>query len=594
MTGPQTPMPEGNLDRQADRDVTGPGAERLDDVALGRIVRDVAASWEMPPVRLDQPSWRDRVRTPRARRADAARGWVSRLGQAATAAIALTVVAALVAVWLTRPAQEAAKPGESSSLGTPAPSTAVTSTAMPKLLVQGDLPTPRNVIVQTEMGDYARVDLGVGTLGSPITGSQWPSDLRVRADGSMVCLCFTTSGNSFGGYSRAAVSLVRYDATAAVISRTPVGDFEGSPDPRDNVTADQPHDAIGAISYSADGRYAFVGWSARSHPVWKSGFFVVDLDAGTVAGTFALPDMTDGEGETRQVADAPRVIGALGAGRLAISARWYSLSPVSSSNPTYRFDSQTYTASFDGGQLADLQPMSGSGSCAEYARLAGALPDGGIWLACERGGGAQTTVRRIGPDGASLGDTTASHAAGIDGATSAVSPDGTALFVWNPQTLVLSRIDLASGVVSTAQGPAPTAQANGPLAALGRWLAPSAAAKMLLRSGIVFSPDGSRVYALGVKGASFESSGSSGLFVFDAQAPKFVGRWEPTADFVSLAVSPDGRFVYAAGMPAFDASGNNTSQPASITVFNAADGTVRLIAGQLSYGLITFAALSPN
>jgi hypothetical protein len=47
-------------------------------------------------------------------------------------------------------------------------------------------------------------------------------------------------------------------------------------------------------------------------------------------------------------------------------------------------------------------------------------------------------------------------------------------------------------------------------------------------------------------------------------------------------------------MPAFDASGNNTSQPASITVFNAADGTVRLIAGQLSYGLITFAALSPN
>src|SRR6185369_9516293 len=118
MTGPQTPTPEENLDRPVDRDVTGADAERLDDVALGRIVRDLAASWEMPPVRLDQPSWRDRVRTPPTRRADAARGWLSRLGQAATAAIALTVVAALVAVWLTRPAQEAAKPGEPTSLGT--------------------------------------------------------------------------------------------------------------------------------------------------------------------------------------------------------------------------------------------------------------------------------------------------------------------------------------------------------------------------------------------------------------------------------------------------------------------------------------------
>ncbi len=117
---------------------------------------------------------------------------------------------------------------------------------------------------------------------------------------------------------------------------------------------------------------------------------------------------------------------------------------------------------------------------------------------------------------------------------------------------------------------------------------------MLLRSGIVFSPDGSRVYALGVKGSSFESSGSAGLYVFDARALTYVDRWNATADFISLAVSPDGQFVYAAGMPAFDASGNNTSQPASITVFNAADGTVKLIAGQLTNGLITFAALAPN
>lgn len=594
MTGPQPPTPEENLDRQADRDVMGPEAERVDDVVLGQIVRDVAASWEMPPARLDQPSWRDRVRTPRSRRAAAAQGWLSRLGQAATVAVALTVVAALVAVWLTRPAQEAAKPGEPSAHVTPAPSTAVSGTAMPKLLVQGDLPSPRNVIVHTEQGDYARVDLGVGTIGPPITGSHWPSDLRQRTDGSMVCLCFTESGYATGGYTHIVVSLVRYDASAAPISRSTVGDFQGAPDPRDGAIPEQPPHVIGAVSYSADGRYAFLGWSARVHPVWKSGFVVIDLEAGSVASSFALPDMTDADGDARQVADAPRMIGAVNDGRLAISSRWYGWSPASSSSPTYRFGSDTYTASFDAGQLADLQLLSGAGSCAEFANLAGPLAGGGTWLACERGNSAQTTVRRIGADGVSLGDSSASHAAGLDGDTSAVSPDGTALFVWNPQSLVLSRVDLASGAAATVQGPAPTAQADSPLSALGHWLAPSAAAKMLLRSGIVFSPDGSRVYALGVKGSSFESSGSAGLYVFDAQALTFVDRWVATADFVSLAVSPDGKFVYAAGMPGVDASGNDTRQPASITVFNAADGSIRLIAGQLTNGLITFAAVSPN
>jgi hypothetical protein len=594
MTGPQMPTPEENLDRQVDGDVMGPEAERLDDLALGRIVRDVAASWEMPPVRLDQPSWRDRVRTPRAGGAGAAQGWLSRLGQAATAAIALTVIAALVAVWLTRPAQEAAKPGEPTGHATPAPSTAVSGTAMPKLLVQGDLPSPRNVIVQTEGGDYARVDLGVGTIGPPITGSHYPSDLRLRTDGSMVCLCFTESGYASGGYTHLVASLVRYDASAAPLSRTTVGDFQGAPDPRDGAIPEQPPHVIGAVSYSADGRYAFLGWSARVHPVWQSGFVIIDLETGSVAGTLALPDMTDGEGDARQVADAPRMIGAVNGGRLAISSRWYTWSPASSSNATYQFGSETYTASFDAGQLADVQLLSGAGSCAEFANLAGPLAGGGTWLACERGGSAQTTVRRIGSDGVSLGDSTVSHAANLDGDTSAVSPDGTALFVWNPQSLVLSRVDLASGAVATVQGPAPTAGADSPLSALGRWLAPSAAAKMLLRSGIVFSPDGSRVYALGVNGSSFERSGSAGLYVFDARALTFLERWNATADFISLAVSPDGQFVYAAGMPAFDASGNNTSQPASITVFNAADGTVRLIAGQLTNGLITFAAVAPN
>jgi len=69
------------------RDPRFPG---YDDATIEQLVRDVAGEWNMPPVRLDAPGWRERVRSSRTRRLAAAGGWFGRIGQAATAAIALT------------------------------------------------------------------------------------------------------------------------------------------------------------------------------------------------------------------------------------------------------------------------------------------------------------------------------------------------------------------------------------------------------------------------------------------------------------------------------------------------------------------------
>jgi hypothetical protein len=82
--------------------------------------------------------------------------------------------------------------------------------------------------------------------------------------------------------------------------------------------------------------------------------------------------------------------------------------------------------------------------------------------------------------------------------------------------------------------------------------------------------------------------GSAGVFVFDATSLAPIGHWAPTADFVSIAISRDGRSVYAAGAPDTGADGRDTGQPSSITVFDAADGTVRLVAGQLGQSTLTF------
>ena len=119
---------------------------------------------------------------------------------------------------------------------------------------------------------------------------------------------------------------------------------------------------------------------------------------------------------------------------------------------------------------------------------------------------------------------------------------------------------------------------DGPLAAFGRWLAPAASAKSFLRSSVIVSPDGSRVYAIGVKEGveNPEISGSAGVFVFDAATLELIGIYQPTADFVSLAIGADGRFVYAAGLPGVDALGRRARGPGRLDHrLRYGDGSVR-------------------
>src|SRR5207244_8533132 len=110
----------------------GGATERIDDDAVGRLVREVATGWIMPPVRLDQPGWRERVRgSSRAGRVTGPGGWFGRAGQALTGALVLTVAAALLAVYLTSPRAGVGKPGDSTAPTTGQPCHASTAPARP-------------------------------------------------------------------------------------------------------------------------------------------------------------------------------------------------------------------------------------------------------------------------------------------------------------------------------------------------------------------------------------------------------------------------------------------------------------------------------
>ena len=88
-------------------------------------------------------------------------------GQAATAAVALTVVGALVAVVITFPQDPGKSPAPSDG-STPRATDGAQPSALPKLVVNGDLPAPSRVVVETEPGNFATVDLAVGSLGVPL------------------------------------------------------------------------------------------------------------------------------------------------------------------------------------------------------------------------------------------------------------------------------------------------------------------------------------------------------------------------------------------------------------------------------------------
>jgi hypothetical protein len=568
-----------------------PEVNSHDEAAIEQLVHDVAGSWTMPPVRLDAPTWRDRVRSPGARRFAAAGGWLGRFGQAATAAVALTVVGALIAVVLTHPQTVPGKSQEPSSGATPGPTRAARATALPKLLVNGEAPNPAVVVVRTDRGDYARVDLATGSIDGPLTGKSSSSELRLQDDGSMICLCVSESGSIGEMPTDNTVTLDRYDPRGKLTSTSPIASFSGEPDPRDAgvVIPDKPAHVLTTIGYSADGRFGFVGWSVRAHPAWKSGIVVVDLRDGSIASRLSMPDATDGQDNTRRVVTAPRVVASISSTDVLVARDWYDWTPAASQNALYRFQNDVFRATLGGGRFSDLAPVPHASNCGATVNRAGALPGGGFWLACTDAGVELALVRRLSADGSLLGDVRVNGAVGIEADPTALSADGATLYVWDPSGTTLTGVDIAKGTKASGKGTA--AVDDGPLTALGHWLAPTAAAKSFLRGALAISPDGSRIYAIGIKGGGSPSdtAGSTGVFVFDAASLEPGAVWQPTADYVSLAVSADGRFVYAAGLPGIDATGQRqVAQQASITVFDTTDGSVRLIAGGLGSDMLSF------
>jgi hypothetical protein len=562
----------------------------LDDDQLGAMVRSAVEAWQMPPQRIDQPTWRDRTRA-----RDGRRRWPARLARSGMAALVATVVLAVAAVWLTAPRNDRGVVGPSQA-PTAAPSASPSSgpavTPLPKLLRNGELPSVTRVMLRAG-GRYQLADLATGDLVDGGLGRyDGPLALVPRPDGGWLCVCGAWQ-MSASGPSGLTMDLVPVDADGNAGTPTPARSLEGEADPA--LPADRQFALVdGNVAVSPDQKTALFSWSVRNGADgWAGGVDVIDVAAGSVVGNAAVPFepiTTEGPVPLPVTRNAPNVSFSPDGSAIVLAAFWFVEDPADPS-PPYGLD--RWTAPFDGSAIGDVSRLAlqTASQCDEFDR--GLVDASTYYSVCSLSGG-EILVRRFSLDGTLLGDTSLARAEGELSGAMLEARSGDDLYLWNPVPAVLSKVDLRTGELR--QSAQPTAR-SGPLDGLaelgrrvGHWIAPTAVAKIWLEPGLAITPDGSRVYAIGVSSINPNEVGSTGVYAFDANSLASVGHWQPTADFTSIAVSADGRFVYAAGFGGLGAPGGVSGNRASVTVFDTADGSIRLIAGQLTTGDIWFSS----
>jgi hypothetical protein len=580
------------MTRDGDRPANGPaGSATLDDEPIARLVRAVADDWRMPPQRLDQPTWRDRVGERSGRRS---RGWFARLAGPAGAAVVATVVVAFVAVWLTSPRSTpgiVASPPSPSVTAVPSGSAAPTvratqrpsASGLPALLLNGALPEPARVMVNA--GDTYRVaDLSTGTIGVPAIAQFSAMTTLIATPDGWACICGNTTKATGGVPSELELSLATIKPDGTPGTTTPIRTIQAELDP--TVSRDTQSEIVDASAMgSIDGRTALVAWSARQGAEgWMAGIDVVDTATGSVLDSVGLrvkePASANGRPTTRP---APHVTLSPTGDKVIISSFWYVGGESLAVPPS---GSDYWMASFDGRTLTKPQSVGSTDSrrCGEAG--AGLIDPTRFYVVCQAPDGG-VAIDRLAVNGALIDETYILQSTGLELAWLYVR-QGDRLFIWDPVGTRLWRFDLDTGMVDNTTGTAilpPTSPLDS-LAALGRqvgrWLAPPVAAKVLVRPALVASPDGTRIYGLGVEGLIGDGSGGSrGIYAFDAATLAPIGHWTPTADLESIAISPDGRFVYAAAPSGVDATGALAQNAASITAYDTTDGSVRLLAGNL-------------
>jgi hypothetical protein len=474
----------------------------------------------------------------------------------------------------------------------PTPTPVPTPSPLPaREVIGGRIPSER---VPVYADGLRMLDLATGTLEP--TAHVLADQVFPVGNNEVVCAC--TLGGMLGGDATqpGSVRFGRYDLSGqAIVERellsfadvTPVPDMTSG----FNVTS----------ALSADRSTLYVLAAARRPPVWSIDLYAVSVEAGKVVGHRTLgrlPVVT----ATAQASPTPTPSELVPAGGapdgVYLWANGLTVAPGGRSvfatvaysdleRGVWIDRTREWVVPIDRDRPGAPIPVKPADSLRpeDWCLDPASFIDADLLVqACAPGPptGRDVTyfLRRLTPDGTSFGDLPIPGMATSDQRQmTRVDPAARALFIWDPSAHALGRIDVDTGAVTTVTVPASRLPEGSPLGGQP-WIGPSA--------GLVESPDGQRLFALGFVPAEGPAGRSSGVWVFDARTLELLDHWDPRALLLSLAVSGDGDFVYAAGAPGFDVDGRQRDTPSSVTVYDARTGEIQVVYGAVSDTWLTF------
>jgi hypothetical protein len=457
---------------------------------------------------------------------------------------------------------------------------------LPEHLVLGDeLPTERHLVFANGI---QAMDMATGSLGRALVSQ----DGVVTSLGNAVaCACFLRGGGSFGGVRGLELQVAGFDGEVPRTTELVTwDDVAGVPDMTEGASMQ--------LAAAPDRKRIYVLAVARRPPSWTVDLLTVDLTRGDVLDTLRIADLpvggqpeptpTPSAGSVRP-GEPPDGLYAWAQG-LAVtpdgSTAFVSVNYAEVAQGNWSSSNREWMVALDEAveptPLAEDVLLPRDGWC--YGRPV-FVDDIATVICTPPAGetpGSGFQVRRIGTDGQSAGSIDLGNELANYYPTPVVDPESKAAYIWNPGTHTMTRIDLDAGTIERATVPDELLD--------GKAL-PQNGSFLGAEPSVAISPDRTRLYAIGVRSGESEVGSSSGIWVFDASTLEVLDNWRAPAFFLSVGVSTDGKFVYASGAPNYTPSGRQSRWPASMTVFDADDGQVEVIHGQLGEVWLTLPQL---
>jgi hypothetical protein len=413
------------------------------------------------------------------------------------------------------------------------------------------------------------LDLATGATATVRTG-EWRDRILALPDGRFVCVCHDTT--AIEGGERVAVSIT--DIVGNRLSgETELITVEGRREERRAVAGTTPDTESIPVATSAslapDGSLLVVGLSVRRPPSWERSLLVVHLPSREIVQRIELDPLPAGE---RIDAWAPRVQFSYDGLRALVSLTATGANQVS--------DERHFVA-FIHGQFLDLDPVPGFGTKSPTAdgRCTEAFPElfgtGTVFGICHDANWAPTILRSV--------ELRTGRAMELDlgpivkGSWPMKLVDGRALYMWDPFSHRVARVDIPSAKLDAAAVIQTSTAALHPLDwfahSLSAWIAPPAMAKIMLEPALALSADGRRLYVVAMTGDGISAPGhASTIHVLDAGSLVLRDTWTVEPDVASIAIAPDGRDVIV-GM--LGEAPELVAPPASVVVLDADTGMPR-------------------